>query len=233
MNELPIELILHNFEFMNLQQIQNICKTNKRLYQVCKNKKNLIAKIILKNEFNFDFSNEMYCYKLLKLLMYLDYLNVLKNPDKKSTIRFVYLMRKANKVSLIDSRKNLLYSAFGEYCETGNLQKVEILTPLFVKYNIRNKSEHDDSKNEILEFGLLKAIQEHKVDVVKYLVDYVKPTKKIIEYIHSRNTNATNVPPGVEIKSYEGLYYYNDANGRKINIRTKVNPEIMRLLKLV
>lgn len=170
---LPNELILDIISYMSLHDISKTCKTNKKIYKLCKDNKEYISKIILKNEFGFDFSDTSYCYNLLKLLMYIDYLNVLRITDKRSDTRFIKLERRVNRISLKRARKRLLKYQFAEYTEEGDLENVKILTPLSSIYF-----------PEFLELGLLKAVQENQTSIIKYLISFnVVPGELVSEYI--------------------------------------------------
>lgn len=107
--------------------------------------------------------------------MYIDYLNIVRRPSELDYgyTRYMHLFKKTLELK----RKDLLKYVFTYYCEEDNLEEVKILTPLIMKYF-----------PEYLEMGLLKAIQEKRTRIVKYLLEnnVEVSTPKIIEYVERK-----------------------------------------------
>jgi len=148
----PVELILQQMSYLKYKDIKNICESNRSINKICKENKDVIARYILKNDYDFtNFPNG------------LDYISIVKNLHMRSRswpYKPIYTtnLEKRNKW-----KREWFESAANYYDSKERKDLLDVVKFLFAN-GINKKLE------SALESAVENAVKSGDLELVKFLV---------------------------------------------------------------
>ena len=185
LNKLPAELIIDILQKLNINELVKTCKTDKRMYAICKNNHKLFSKKILEIPIRYSVKP-----KYFNDIQDIDYYEVMlffvnNNFIKDNSIRLPYVDDKLNQKITINVLKFLIGNGYdiNKYKYVYNSLLKQNLTLDTLKYLI-------EIKNVEVKDDLLNAAICNDLDIVKYILD--KGFKKLHKYNYNYDEKNKN-----------------------------------------
>ena len=219
MNKLPTEMILHQISFMDNTSIKNLCKSNIRIYSICKNNKDFIKKIYYNNvltkeqlKFNhFDIRKE--------------YLELNKSNNRieqfndKGYPTLYYIMQRC----IIEKFYDMIYIIINSL--SNREKNIFIEQSKNKEYNINWTHPILQSIRRFPDFSkdYLKLVPKH-LDMIYLLCKFyncnnINLITNIIDKFHSNKLNEKYVPEGKVPKYQQNKYRYEEYVNDRIMIK--------------